>query len=116
EPDERDEEAAAREVEVEEPIRLVDQRMGAVVSALRASGATSVVDLGCGEGRLLRELLADRRFTRIAGMDVSHRVLEIAARRLRLERMAPKQRARIDLFQGSLLYRDERLAGFDAAV
>ena len=115
-PDERDEEAAAGEVEVEERIRLVDQRMGAVVSALRSSGATSVVDLGCGEGRLLRELLADRRFTRIAGMDVSHRALEIAARRLRLERMPPMQRQRIELFQGSLVYRDERLAGFDAAA
>jgi len=115
-PDEHDDEAAAEEVVAEERIRLVDQRMGAVVAALRSSGATSVVDLGCGEGRLLRELLADRRFTRIAGMDVSHRALEIASRRLRLERMPPMQRQRIELFQGSLLYRDERLTGFDAAA
>jgi 3' terminal RNA ribose 2'-O-methyltransferase Hen1 len=115
-PDEEDEEAPAEEAVVEERIRLVDQRMGAVLSALRSSGTTSVVDLGCGEGRLLRELLADRRFTRIAGMDVSHRALEIAARRLRLERMPPMQRERIELFQGSLLYRDDRLAGFDAAT
>jgi 3' terminal RNA ribose 2'-O-methyltransferase Hen1 len=115
-PDEHDEEAAAGELVVEERIRLVDQRMGSVVSALRSSGATSVVDLGCGEGRLLRELMADRRFTRIAGMDVSHRALEIASRRLRLERLPPMQRQRIELFQGSLLYRDERLTGFDAAA
>jgi 3' terminal RNA ribose 2'-O-methyltransferase Hen1 len=115
-PDEHDEEAAAEELVVEERIRLVDQRMGSVVSALRSSAATSVVDLGCGEGRLLRELMADRRFTRIAGMDVSHRALEIASRRLRLERLPPMQRARIELFQGSLLYRDERLTGFDAAA
>jgi len=100
----------------EDRIRLVDQRMGSVVSALRSSGATSVIDLGCGEGRLLRELMADRRFTRIAGMDVSHRALEIASRRLRLERLPPMQRERIELFQGSLLYRDERLNGFDAAA
>ena len=115
-PDEHDDEAAAEETVVEERIRLVDQRMGSVVSALRSSGATSVVDLGCGEGRLLRELMADRRFTRIAGMDVSHRALEIASRRLRLERLPPMQRQRIELFQGSLLYRDERLNGFDAAA
>jgi 3' terminal RNA ribose 2'-O-methyltransferase Hen1 len=115
-PDEQDEEAPPEEEVVEERIRLVDQRMGAVVSALRSAGVTSVVDLGCGEGRLLRELLGDRRFTRIAGMDVSHRALEIAARRLRLERMPPMQRGRIELFQGSLLYRDERLAGFGAAT
>jgi 3' terminal RNA ribose 2'-O-methyltransferase Hen1 len=108
--------APAEEVAVEERFRLVDQRIGSVVSALRSAGATSVVDLGCGEGRLLRELLADRRFTRIAGMDVSYRSLEIATRRLRLETMPPMQRQRIELFQGSLLYRDQRLAGFDAAT
>jgi 3' terminal RNA ribose 2'-O-methyltransferase Hen1 len=115
-PDERDEETAAEEAAVEERVRLVDQRMGSVLSALRSCGATSVVDLGCGEGRLLRELLADRRFTRVAGMDVSHRALETAARRLHLDRLPPMQRSRIELFQGSLLYRDERLAGFDAAT
>ena len=115
-PDESDQQADAEEAVVEERIRLVDQRMGAVVSALRSSGATSVIDLGCGEGRLLREMLADRRFTRIGGMDVSYRALEIAARRLRLDRMPPMQRERIALFQGSLVYRDERLSGYDAAA
>jgi 3' terminal RNA ribose 2'-O-methyltransferase Hen1 len=30
--------------------------------------------------------------------------------------MPERQRARIQLFQGSLLYRDQRLAGFDAAA
>jgi 3' terminal RNA ribose 2'-O-methyltransferase Hen1 len=115
-PDEDAAAAAEGEAVAEERFRLVDQRMGSVVSALRAAGATSVVDLGCGEGRLLRELLADSRFRRIAGMDVSYRALEMAARRLRLERMPPMQRQRIELFQGSLLYRDGRLAGFDAAT
>jgi 3' terminal RNA ribose 2'-O-methyltransferase Hen1 len=86
-----------------------------VLGALRASGATSVVDLGCGEGRLLRALLDDRQFARVVGMDVSYRTLEIAADRLRLDRMPPKQRERIELLHGSLMYRDQRLAGFDAA-
>src|SRR5919204_3702582 len=71
-PDEAADSAAEEEAVVEEPIRLVDQRMGAVVAALRSAGATSVVDLGCGEGRLLRELLADRRFTRIAARGPPH--------------------------------------------
>ena len=52
----------------------------------------------------------------MVGIDVSHHALEIGARRLHLEPMAPRQRARIDLLQGSLTYRDRRLAGFDAAV
>jgi len=49
-------------------------------------------------------------------MDVSHRALEIASRRLHLERLAPKQTERIKLIQGSLIYRDRRLHGFDAAA
>ncbi|MEP7086776.1 MAG: methyltransferase, partial [Gemmatimonadota bacterium] len=84
--------------------------------ALRASRATSVLDLGCGEGRLLKMLLDDRQFTRIVGMDVSYRTLELASDRLKLDRLPPLQRERITLLHGSLMYRDERLAGFDAAA
>ena len=106
-----DEEAA-----VERPIRLSDERVGAVMAVLRASGGTRVLDLGCGEGRLLTELLADHRFTEVVGMDVSARSLEFAARRLRTDRMNERQAARLRLIQGSLAYRDARLAGYDAAV
>ena len=83
----------------------------------RSSGhrAQSVVDLGCGEGKLLRELLADKQFTNILGMDVSVRSLEIAHRRLKLDRLPSMQRDRIRLHHGALTYRDEKLAGFDAA-
>lgn len=108
----RDDEEAA----VERPIRLSDQRVGAVMAALRASGATRVLDLGCGEGRLLTDLLADHRFAEVVGMDVSARSLEIAARRLRTDRMNERQAARLKLIQGSLIYRDVRLEGFEAAV
>jgi 3' terminal RNA ribose 2'-O-methyltransferase Hen1 len=100
----------------EEPPNLNSQRLATVLATVRASGAQSVVDLGCGEGRLLELLLDDRAFERIVGMDVSHRALEIAKDRLRLERLPPKQRERIELLQGSLLYRDARIAGFDAAT
>jgi 3' terminal RNA ribose 2'-O-methyltransferase Hen1 len=111
--------AAARDAEegtLERPLSLNEQRLGTVLGALRASEATSVLDLGCGEGRLLRLLLAERQLTRIVGMDVSHRALEIAADRLKLDRMPPMQRERISLLHGSLLYRDARLTGFDAAA
>jgi 3' terminal RNA ribose 2'-O-methyltransferase Hen1 len=74
-----------------------------------------VVDLGCGEGRLLKTLIEDRGFERIVGMDVSWRNLEIAQRRLFLDRMPAAQRNRIELIHGSLMYRDKRLGGFDAA-
>lgn len=96
--------------------RLHDLRLDAVVAALKAAGATRVLDLGCGEGRLLKRLLADRSFTEILGMDVSHRSLEIARDRLRLDRLPDAQKSRMKLLHGSLMYRDRRLEGFDAAA
>jgi 3' terminal RNA ribose 2'-O-methyltransferase Hen1 len=116
EDDPEPEAADAPEEAAEERIGLNQQRLGAVAAALRASGATRVVDLGCGEGRLLQILLKDRHFTEILGMDVTVRALEIARDRLRLETMAPMQKERIRLIHGSLMYRDPRIAGFDAAA
>lgn len=106
----------AEEQETEERIGLNEQRLGAVSAAVRASGARRVVDLGCGEGRLLKTLLADRGYDEIVGMDVSVHALERAKRRLKLDRMPRLQRERIALLHGSLLYRDARIAGFDAAA
>lgn len=104
------------EERLERPISLNDQRLGAVVAALRAGGAKRVLDLGCGEGKLIRELLKDRQFEEILGVDVSVRSLEIAARRLKLERLPDAQANRVKLAHGSLTYRDKRLGGFDAAA
>lgn len=104
------------ELEIEAPLKLWEQRIGAVLSALLAAGAKTVIDLGCGEGRLLKALLSDRSFERIVGMDVSWRSLEFAHKRLYLDQMPPAQRKRIELIHGSLMYRDKRLSGFDAAA
>jgi SAM-dependent methyltransferase len=95
---------------------LADRRRAEVLAVLREVGATQVVDLGCGEGALLRDLLADPAFTRIVGTDVSPRALDLAARRLAPDRLPERTRERLHLMQSSLTYRDERLAGFDAAV
>jgi 3' terminal RNA ribose 2'-O-methyltransferase Hen1 len=103
--------AASEGVEMGREQTLHEQRLGAVLSVIRASDAQSVVDLGCGEGKLLRELLADKQFTSILGMDVSVRSLEIAHRRLKLDRLPSMQRERIRLHHGALTYRDEKLAG-----
>ena len=105
----------AEEAALEERVSLNEQRMSSVLAVLRSAGVSRVVDVGCGEGNLLRRLLADSAFTEIAGMDVSVRVLERAAERLHLDTMAPMQRRRISLLHGSLTYRDKRLAGWDAA-
>jgi 3' terminal RNA ribose 2'-O-methyltransferase Hen1 len=87
-----------------------------VLAVLKASGAKSVLDLGCGEGKLLRELVAERQFERIVGLDVSIRSLENAQKRLRLDRLPERQARRLELMHGSLNYRDQRLEGFDAAA
>ena len=107
---EREEEA------LEEIITLGEQRIGAVAAALKNSGARRVLDLGCGEGRLLGALLQERSFEEIVGVDVSVRSLKRARDRLRVDRLPPMQQSRLKLFQGSLLYRDRRLAGYDAAA
>jgi len=95
---------------------LAEQRRSAVLAELRAVGASRVIDLGCGEGTLVRMLLQDAAFSEVVGVDVSARALELAERRLQLERMPDSQRNRLRLLQSSLTYLDDRLAGFDAAV
>lgn len=101
---------------LEKPIRLHDLRLETVAATLSESGARRVVDLGCGEGKLLRRLLKDRQFTEIVGLDTSIRSLERASDRLRLDGMSERQRARISLCHGALTYRDRRIEGYDAAA
>jgi 3' terminal RNA ribose 2'-O-methyltransferase Hen1 len=95
---------------------LAARRRDAVLAALDGSGATRVLDLGCGPGALLGALVANRRYTEIVGVDVSAHALSMAERRLRLDRLPERQRGRIRLMQSALTYRDDRLKGFDAAV
>jgi 3' terminal RNA ribose 2'-O-methyltransferase Hen1 len=101
---------------LEKPLRLHEQRLNAVSEVLKASGAQRVADLGCGSGKLLKRLMSERQFTEILGLDISLADLERAAKRLRLERLDERQRARITLAQGALTYRDRRIEGFDAVA
>ncbi len=107
---------AQEEAAVESKISLNEQRLGSVFAALKGSHAVRVLDLGCGEGRLLQLLLKDKQFAEIVGLDVSHRALEIAQDRLHYDRLPALQKKRLRLLHGSLIYRDQRLAGFEAAA
>lgn len=95
---------------------LHNQRLKLALEELKNAGAERLIDLGCGEGKLIKLLLKEKQFSKILGMDVSFRTLEKAVERLHYNEMPPKQKERIELIQGALTYRDKRLEGFDAAA
>lgn len=109
--EEPEDDSTEPESEPSTPLRV--QRLDAVIDVVHEIGAQRVVDLGCGEGFYLRAFLADPTITEVVGVDVSPRVLERAERRLGLDRMSDRQRAKLTLRQSSATYRDELLAGFD---
>ena len=111
-----EENADRQEEKLEQPVSLHQQRLGAVMAVLRQVSAKRVLDLGCGEGKLLKLLLQERSIEKIVGMDVSYRSLEIAQSRLNLDRLPARQKERITLLHGALTYRDKRLEGYDAAA
>ncbi|MCL2232577.1 MAG: 3' terminal RNA ribose 2'-O-methyltransferase Hen1 [Treponema sp.] len=105
----------AEEQAPEKKLNLNAQRLGSVNAALKSCGARSVIDMGCGGGRLLGMLVREKQFERLAGVDVSHTALEYAAEKLKLDRLSDSAVKRITLFQGSLTYKDSRFKGYDAA-
>jgi 3' terminal RNA ribose 2'-O-methyltransferase Hen1 len=107
---------ASFEEELEHKTNLNDERLGTVLAVLKNTNCRRVIDLGCGEGKLLDILLKEKQFENIVGMDVSIRSLEIASRKLRLEDLPPMKRKRIELIHGSLMYRDRRIEGYEAAT
>ncbi|MCY4404691.1 MAG: 3' terminal RNA ribose 2'-O-methyltransferase Hen1 [Candidatus Poribacteria bacterium] len=104
------------ELQIEERIGFHEIRLTKTIEVIEQSGAKRVLDLGCGEGKLLRKLLAEKQFEEIVGMDVSHHNLIRVKQRLHYDRLPEKQKDRLTLFQGSLCYRDKRLEGYDAAA
>ena len=110
------EEDVEQETAVEAPAGLNETRLQRVAEILKESRARRVLDLGCGEGKLLRQLIAEPQFEEIVGMDVSHQMLKTAQARLGYERLPEREKKRLRFLQGSLGYRDARLSGYDAAA
>jgi 3' terminal RNA ribose 2'-O-methyltransferase Hen1 len=106
----------ATEDATEETLKLYEHRYRETLTALEQAGARRIVDMGCGEGKFLQRLLGESRYESILGVDVSPRALKRASGRLRLDRQSEHQKARLTLQQGSALYRDARLSGYDAIV
>ena len=93
---------------------LHEQRLVAVLDAVRDSGARSLLDLGCGDGDFLVRALADPRIERIVGVDLSARSLD--RMRARLGRIPEARAAAVRLVHHSILDPIEGLSGFDCAV
>jgi 3' terminal RNA ribose 2'-O-methyltransferase Hen1 len=104
-----------QETTLEKPISLNQQRLEVVVNTLKDIGAKRIIDLGCGEGKLINKLLLDKQFTEIVGVDVDYRSLEIARKKLKVDLIILEQQ-RIKFLHGSLTYKDKRLSGYDAAT
>ena len=87
---------------------LHDKRINLVAQKIIESGAKTILDLGCGEGKLIRKLIKQKQFNKISGMDVSYQELLKAKERLHFEEMSPNLKEKIDLFQGSLTYQNRK--------
>lgn len=105
-----------REMTLEAPIRLHDVRLETVVALLKEADVSSIVDLGCGSGKLLSLLLRESWAKRLFGLDVSARDLAYATRRLRIGRPGGPGEGRVTLLHGALTYRDQRWVKAEAAA
>jgi 3' terminal RNA ribose 2'-O-methyltransferase Hen1 len=95
---------------------LHDARLDTVAAEIVASGASRILDLGCGEGKLIQRLMKSPQISEVVGVDISVQVLESAKRRLRLGEVMDKVHEKVRLVHGSLTYRDQALSGYDAAT
>jgi len=98
------------------PVRLHDQRLDRVASLLQSHSVSRVLDLGCGEGKLISRLLKTPQFTSILGVDPSLRALRRAREYFYLDDAGEALNERLQFQLGSLTYADRRLRGFDAAT
>lgn len=105
-----------QEEKVEKKLNLNQQRLGAILEIIKSIDAKKIIDIGCGEGKLISLLIKEKNLEKITGVDVSHSVLERAVGRLKLDRLPELIRKKIELFQGSLIYKDKRFSGYDIAT
>lgn len=84
---------------------LNTRRHEAVSEALLGKGVKSVIDLGCGDGKLLARLYDEHAFEDLAGMDVS--AVNVAFAKNRLQKRIGTGGKMPQIFEGSLTYRDK---------
>ena len=104
----------AAETVIERPLRLHERRLDRVAELIAQTGAKRVLDLGCGDGKLIARLIRNPAFAEIVGVEVSSQ--ELARADTRFTDLPAVQKGKLTLLQGSLIYRDVRLRGFEAAA
>jgi 3' terminal RNA ribose 2'-O-methyltransferase Hen1 len=93
---------------------LHEQRLEAACAAVRACRASTVLDLGCGDGDLLIRLVAEPQIERIVGVDLCRASLDRLRKRLAaLER---ENTAQVELIHGSMIESRAAFTGFDCAI
>jgi len=107
----------AADVGYEDPDHVTphDERQSRIVDIVEEMRSARVLDLGCGDGKLLARLTESPVPREIVGMEPSRRDLERARKRLS-GNPAKVMDPRVTLLHGSLTYADERLSGFDVAI
>jgi ubiquinone/menaquinone biosynthesis C-methylase UbiE len=90
---------------------LHEQRLDAVAADIAQSRARTVLDLGCGTGRLLNRLLRMPRLAKVIGLDSSASALAAARARLSAHRDR-----RLVLIQCSFVDGLDHFSGIDAAT
>jgi small RNA 2'-O-methyltransferase len=85
------------------------ERLDVVAAHIVATGARSVLDLGCGPGELIERLLPHPQFERIVGIDSSSVALDLASRAFAGD-------PRVQIRQADYEVNDPTLGGFDMAA
>jgi 3' terminal RNA ribose 2'-O-methyltransferase Hen1 len=114
-----DAEIAAKDEKLEElerPLSLHQMRINRVVEVIQGLEPERILDLGCGEGKLIQKVIKSKGLKEIVGMDVSLASLERVKRTVGFDRLAPPLQEKLKLVHGSLTYRDKSLEGFDVAA
>jgi 3' terminal RNA ribose 2'-O-methyltransferase Hen1 len=93
---------------------LHEARLDAVRRHLLVEGARTVLDLGCGPGELIAQLVPERQFERIVGIDISMAALAAARESLGLDEHMKGDK--VSLLHMSFSEPSEALSGFDAAA
>lgn len=111
-----DRKAQASEDKLEKKIRLNDLRIQKITETIKSKEISSIIDLGCGEGKYVKEFLKISKLDKVTGIEVSTTTLTKAEQRINIDRLPEKVRGKLSLLQGSLTYNDKRVQGYDLAT